>query len=208
MSNRAWPFGDLQLFGYDFICADPPWAFELYSAKGEKKSAQAHYDCMSLEDIKALPVDHLAGKDCLLFLWCTWPMLREGFKVMDAWNFKYVSGGHWAKKTVNGKQAFGTGYRLRSASEPFLLGTIGNPETSKSARNAIEGVVREHSRKPEEAYTWAETYMPNARRVELFSRQPRSGWETWGHEAQKFAKAAGGYNDLDKIVLKNDSFGL
>ncbi len=181
-----WPFGDLQMFGYDLIVADPAWKFELYSSKGEKKSAQAQYDCMDLDAIRALPVDQLAGGDCLLFLWCTWPMLREGFEVMEAWKFKYVSGGHWAKKTVNGKLAFGTGYRLRSASEPWLLGTIGNPETSNSARNAIEGVVREHSRKPEEAYKWAETYMPNARRCELFSRQTRPGWDTFGFERKKF----------------------
>ena len=176
------------MFGYDLVFADCPWAFELYSERGQKKSAQAQYDCMSLEDIKALPVDQLAGKDCLLFLWATWPMLPQAFEVMEAWKFKYVSGGHWAKKTTKGKLAFGTGYRLRSASEPWLIGTIGNPTTSKSARNAIEGAVREHSRKPEEAYKWCESYMPNARRVELFSRMPRPGWESWGDQQNHFVQ--------------------
>jgi N6-adenosine-specific RNA methylase IME4 len=182
----TWPFGNLQMFGYDMIVADPPWSFELYSEKGEKKSAQAQYDCMSLDDIKRLPVSHLAAPDCCLFMWATWPMLPQCLEVLKAWGFRYVTGGHWHKLTASGKQAFGTGYRVRCASEPWFIGLTGNPTTSRSLRNAIEGVVREHSRKPEEAYTWAEQYIPNARRVELFSRQERPGWEVWGNESQKF----------------------
>jgi N6-adenosine-specific RNA methylase IME4 len=181
-----WPFSALQPFGYELIMADPPWRFDLYSSKGEAKSAQAQYDCMSLDDIKALPVADLAAPDSCLFLWGTWPMLPQALEVMKAWHFKYVTGGHWHKLTATGKQAFGTGYRVRCASEPWLLGTIGNPATSRSLRNAIEGATREHSRKPEEAYVWAEKYMPHARRVELFSRQSRAGWDVWGNETNKF----------------------
>ena len=54
----------------------------------------------------------------------------------------------------------------------------------------IEGVVREHSRKPEEAYAVAEVYVPNARRLDLFSRQTRDGWDNWGNEATKFDEVA------------------
>jgi len=28
--------------------------------------------------------------------------------------------------------------------------------------------------------------MPDAKRLELFSRQTREGWDTWGHQAEKF----------------------
>ena len=182
------PFYNLQPLKYNFIMADPPWQFELFSEKGEQKSAQAHYQCSSLEDIKALPVSHLASGDCLLMLWATWPMLREAIAVMEAWGFTYKTGGDWHKITRNGKQHFGTGYVLRNASEPFLIGTLGNPVTSKSCRTSIPGVVREHSRKPEEAFAWAEKLMPTAWRLELFSRQQREGWDCWGDEVNKFDK--------------------
>lgn len=182
----TWPFGNLQMFGYDLIMADCPWTFELYSDKGEKKSAQAQYDTMSIDELKALPVDQLASGDAVLFMWATWPLLPQAMEVMAAWKFAYVSGGVWHKKTRNGLTAFGTGYRLRSASEPWLLGIIGNPETSRAHRNVIEGLIREHSRKPEEAYQWAESYMPNARRADLFARQSRAGWDGWGNELTKF----------------------
>jgi N6-adenosine-specific RNA methylase IME4 len=90
------------------------------------------------------------------------------------------------------KQAFGTGYVLRCAGEPFLIGTIGNPRTARNVRSVIEGPIREHSRKPEEAYAEAEKLMPRARRADLFSRQTRPGWTSWGNEAGKFDGLEGG----------------
>src|SRR5262249_39991757 len=150
--------------------------------KGHGKSAQRHYSCMGLDDIKALPVSQLAEPNCLLFMWATFPMLPQALDVMDAWNFEYKTGGAWHKKTKHGRTAFGTGYRVRSACELWLIGTIGNPGTSKSHRNIFEGEVREHSRKPEESFEWMETYMLGARRAELFSRTTRTGWDAWGAE--------------------------
>ena len=182
----TWPFGDLQPLSYDLIMADCPWSFELYSEKGQAKSAQAKYACMSVEDIAALPVGHLAKKDAVLFMWATFPMLTDALLVMRSWGFRYCTGGAWQKRTVNGKPAFGTGYRLRSSVEPWLIGVVGRPITSRSHRNMIDGLARQHSRKPDEAYRWCESYMPHARRADLFAREKREGWEAWGNEVGKF----------------------
>ena len=172
--------------GFDLIMADPPWSFATFSDKGHKKSAQAHYTCASLDWIKALPVADLAAPDCLLWLWATNPMLPQAFEVLTGWGFTFKTAGHWVKMGSSGKLAFGTGYILRSAGEPFLIGTIGKPKTSRSVRSVILGPRREHSRKPNEAFAAAEALMPDARRIELFSRQPRDGWTVWGDEAEKF----------------------
>lgn len=180
------PFKGLARDGYDLIMADPPWHFRVYSENGIAKSPQAHYDCMDLEAIQRLPVAQLASSNCLLWLWATNPILDKAFDVMAAWGFTFKTAGTWVKRTSGGGLAFGTGYHLRSANEPFLIGTIGNPETTNSVRSAIEGVVREHSRKPEEAFAAAEQLMPNARRIELFSRQPRPGWTGWGDQSNHF----------------------
>lgn len=189
--------------GYDLIMADPPWKYRLRSPKGEKKSYAKHYGAMTFAEIAALPVGELAARDCVLFLWCTWPLLlyvgndQRGFdghdasrsrvgEVMHAWGFRYGTGGCWLKRTRHGKVAFGTGYRARSACEPFLIGIKGNPKTSRSERNLIEGLAREHSRKPDEAFAWCRRYMPGGRFVELFSRESRPDFDTWGYEAGKF----------------------
>lgn len=183
------PFAGLPWGSYDLIMADCPWRFELYSALGEAKSAQAHYECMSLDEIKALDVQQLAARDCLLFLWATNPMLDQAFEVLRAWRFKFKTAGSWEKITVRGNQAFGPGYILRTSNEPYLIGTIGSPETTNSVRSSFRGVAREHSRKPEEGFAHAEKLMPNARRIELFSRQSRPGWDNWGDQSNHFEDA-------------------
>jgi N6-adenosine-specific RNA methylase IME4 len=189
VAGAAPPFSGLRAGGYDLIMADPPWLFKLHSAKGEAKSAQAHYRCMDLAAIKALPVAGLAAPDCLLWLWATNPMLPAAFEVLTAWGFAFKTAGHWSKKTKYGHQAFGTGFILRGAGEPFLIGTRGAPKTSRTVRSVVEGPVRGHSRKPDEAYAAAELLMPEARRADLFARQTRPGWTAWGDETTAFDPA-------------------
>lgn len=154
------------------------------------KSPQAHYETMTLDDIKRLPVAGLAAPDCLCWLWATAPMLHLQIGVLEAWGFEFKTSGVWVKTTVNDKIAFGTGYVLRNAHEPFLIGTRGNPETTRATRSVIMGRVRDHSQKPEEAYRAAEQLMPAARRVEIFSRTNRKGWDTWGDERGTLGEAA------------------
>ncbi|MEF2073514.1 MT-A70 family methyltransferase [Consotaella aegiceratis] len=185
-----WPFQGLEPRGHDLIMADPAWSFELYSTKGEGKSAQAHYRCMTLDAIKALPVCDLAADDCVLWLWATNPMLPQAIETVASWGFTFKTAGAWGKTTSGGKLAFGTGYILRSSHEPFLIATRGEPKTTRSVRSLIMAPVREHSRKPEEAYREAERLMPRARRVELFSRASRAGWMAWGNEVGKFDQEA------------------
>lgn len=174
--------------GFDLLMVDPPWSFATRSAKGvTAKGAGGQYGLMSLDAIKALPIAQaLAADNALCWLWATNPMLPQAFDVLAAWGFEFKTAGHWSKKTRHGKQAFGTGYILRCAGEPFLIGTRGRVRTSRSVRSVIEGPVREHSRKPDEAFAEAERLMPEARRIEIFSRQPRPGWVGWGNEAQRF----------------------
>jgi N6-adenosine-specific RNA methylase IME4 len=188
---------------YDLIMADPPWPTKMRSPKGEKKSSVAIYGAMTFEDIAALPVGALAKRDCALWLWVTLPLLLDGGDpkrhfidhdaarspvgaVMKAWGFRYVSAVPWLKRRSKGGLAYGTGYRFRSACELILVGIKGSPKTSRRERNFIDGLAREHSRKPEEGYAMAERWLPGGRYCELFSRTPRVGWDTWGEQAGHF----------------------
>jgi N6-adenosine-specific RNA methylase IME4 len=184
--NDAWPFSNLVPRSYGLIAADPAWTFKLYSAKGGKKSPQAHYACMSLGDIKALPVADLAQDDCWLMLWTSAPMLDQAFDVISAWGFTYKSRTAWRKTTINGKQAMGPGYIVRTMHEDILIGTRGKPKRDKAFPSIFDGLRREHSRKPERFYELAERFAPDARRLDLFSRQSRVGWASFGNEASKF----------------------
>lgn len=186
-------FEEIPLFTYDLVMADPPWLFECRTGRGYHKSAQNHYDCMRIEDIKALPVGNLVGPHSLLWLWAINPMLDLALDVLRAWGFKFKTAGHWAKIGKSGKQHFGPGYILRGAGEPFLIGTIGSPKTiSNSVRSVVVAPVRDHSRKPDEAYNACEALMPSARKLDLFSRQRRAGWDVFGNEWDKFEGSGDG----------------
>lgn len=183
-----WPFGSLRPAHYNVVLADPPWSFATYSAKGHKKTAHAQYGCLSIQDIKQLPVSQLVAPDCALFMWATQAMIPEAMDTLQAWGFKFVSMGTWAKQSSTGKKwAFGTGYRFRSAAEFYILGMRGNlKQNTRSVRNLIVAPVREHSRKPDELREDIEKMFPGLPSCELFGRAPALGWDIWGNQSDLF----------------------
>ena len=80
-------------------------------------------------------------------------------------------------------------YTVRFAHEYLLWfykkGNIILPDKDK--RGAFSTVLREnskrhHSQKPECAYQMLETFFPQAKKLELFARAERDGWDQWGNE--------------------------
>lgn len=182
-----WPFGDLTPLKYRVILADPPWYFKNWSAKGEVKNPVSHYSCMTLAEIQELPVGQLAAPDCLLVLWATAPMLPQAIATVKAWDFTYKTAGAWAKRSkTGGAWAFGTGYILRSAAEFWLVGTLGHPKPgSRSVRNLIEAPIGDHSQKPYQMHDMIEQLVPHGPYCELFARERRRDWDSWGLEVDK-----------------------
>lgn len=173
---------------YDLIMCDPPWRFKTRSAKGiTAKGAGGQYQTMTFDDLAALEIP--AAENCLLWLWATNPMLPQAFELLSLWGFTFKTAGHWAKMTRHNKQAFGTGYIFRCAGEPYLIGTKGKIKTTRSVRSVVIGKVREHSRKPDEAYDAAERLIPDARRLDMFARERREGWASWGDQVDHFPVA-------------------
>jgi len=73
--------------------------------------------------------------------------------------------------------------------EPILLCTNGSPDVP-ALPSLFDGVAREHSRKPDEFYAMVEKATRGACRCDLFSRQERQGWDSWGDQTSHFAEAA------------------
>lgn len=176
---------------YDIILADPPWS---YSNSGQNGAAAKHYatmtetaicDFLETEKIKT-------GPNAVLFLWVTNPLLPAGLAVMEAWGFEYKTNLAWVKETVThvgGKEKrsikFGTGFYFRGAHELLLLGVKGKgmlPEV-RNVRSVLMAEAMIHSQKPEEVYDAIEAMYPNGRRIELFARHIRYGWDRLGLEA-------------------------
>ena len=171
---------------YNVIYCDPPWAYRVWSQKGNGRSAESHYSTMSLEDIKALPVGGLAEKNCALFMWITFPLLNEAFNVLDAWGFTYKSVAFvWVKQNKKTPSLFwGMGYWTRANAELCIVATKGSPKRqSRRVHQVILSPIEEHSKKPDEARNRIVELMGDVPRIELFARQKTPGWDVWGNEA-------------------------
>jgi N6-adenosine-specific RNA methylase IME4 len=169
---------------YQIILADPPWN---YVDQGCQGTMANHYAGMKIDDICKLPVGGLADRDCVLFLWATYPMLPEALKVIEAWGFKYKSiAFQWVKlNKKNGKPFYGLGRWTRGNTEPCLLATKGNPKRfSAAVFQLIQQPLTRHSEKPQEARDKIIQLMGDLPRIELFARQKTEGWDVWGNEVE------------------------
>lgn len=190
--STSWPFGSIPMFSQRVIHIDPAWSYEMWSDKGYEKSPQAHYDCLTMDELKALPVGHLAAPEAVLVMWGVFPMMPQALELMAHYGFQFKTGGAWAKQSPTGRKwAFGPGYVLRGAAEFYIIGTLGNPSTkSKSVRNLIVAPRREHSRKPDQIFADIEALWDGPY-IDIFGRQQRAGWTVWGREADKFDEFPG-----------------
>ena len=194
------PFHNLPRGHYGAIYADPPWSFEVWSKDtGNGRSAESHYSTMTMRQIARLPVDELAAKDCVLFMWACWPSIADALKIIDAWGFTYKTCGFDWMKADNTQPNFfqddlpaqvGMGYWTRANTEPCLLAVRGKPKRlNADVRMGIIAPRREHSRKPEGVHGRIERLVAGPY-LELFARAPRTGWDVWGNQTDKFAEAA------------------
>jgi site-specific DNA-methyltransferase (adenine-specific) len=107
-------------------------------------------------------VQDIAAKDCTLFLWATYPTIKDALTLIEAWGFQYKTlGFQWVKLNKSGKgHFFGLGHWTRGNTEPCLIAVKGKP---KRASNKVSQLafspVREHSRKPDEVRSRIEELM-------------------------------------------------
>lgn len=162
---------------FKVIYADPPWDIQQKGARG----AAQHYDLMTLDRIKNMPVADLADDNATLLLWVTNGALPAGLEVMKAWGFEYKTNAAWDKYYM------GLGLYFRGSHELLLHGTRGKaPFKFRGQRSTLQFPRQEHSRKPEEMIPLIERVLDGPY-LELFARQrPNShrDWSVWGNEIE------------------------
>jgi len=172
---------------YQIILADPPWKFKVWCfGTGRGRLPDDHYPTMALDDICSLPVRDIADKNCILFLWTTFPKLQESFHVIESWGFIYKSAGFvWVKTNKSGSYWMGLGYWARGNPEVCLLATKGHPHrVSKAVPQLVVTPRGKHSVKPDEVRDRIVQLMGDLPRIELFARQRVEGWDCWGNEVE------------------------
>lgn len=181
------------------VClADPPWHFSSNSDARPGRNARRHYRTMRLKEIAALPVADLMADDAALFLWVPGPLLVIGahLPILAAWRFKPSAMGFVFIKLKSGASslrfivpddlAIGNGHTTRKNAEFCVLARRGRSiRRSAAVHEVVFGPRREHSRKPDEIHERIERYAPGPY-FELFARQSRRRWTTWGDQATLF----------------------
>lgn len=146
-----------------------------------------------------------------VWLWVTNSFLPAGLWVMERMGFTYKTNWTWVKGVpcvacdsqgfdrggtgcpdcggtgmCPGSLQIGLGQYQRGSHELLLLGTRGNamlPATKDRLSSVIVAPRTRHSAKPQAAYDLIERVSPGPR-LEMFARDPRVGWTTWGNEAK------------------------
>ena len=166
---------------YNIIYADPAWQ---YFESGNKNQSN-HYETMSIDDICKLPIKEIADENCILFLWVTFPILQESFKVIENWGFKYSTCGfNWVKKNkIADTNFFGCGAWTRANSELCLIATKGQVlRLDNTISQVLETPIEQHSKKPNITRELITRLVGELPRIELFSRNATDGWDAWGNE--------------------------
>lgn len=163
---------------YRIVYADPPWEYGNSMPSYFTEQAD-HYQLMSLDEICSLNIRNITEENAVLFLWVTSPILRDSFRVVDAWGFNYKTSFIWDKVKHN------MGHYNSVRHEILLVCTKGSctPDNIKLF-DSVQTVERtEHSVKPEIFRNIIDTLYTNGRRIELFARSKAEGWDVFGNEA-------------------------
>jgi len=171
------PFSDDKK--YRVIYADPPWSYGNKLTEGYG-AAENHYPTMSIDELCALPVADMTNGNAVLFLWTTSPLLKESFKVIDAWGFKYKTSFVWDKVRHN------MGHYNSVRHEFLLVCTKGSctPDVSKLFDSVVVCERSDkHSEKPEVFREMIDTLYTRGNKIELFARKSVPGWDVWGNQA-------------------------
>jgi site-specific DNA-methyltransferase (adenine-specific) len=171
---------------YQIIYADPPWSYNDKASAG-KRGACYKYPVLDTNGICALPIGGLADENCTLFMWATFPMLPDAFRVMAAWGFSYKTAAFvWVKTNKKADtDFFGMGNWTRANAEIVLLGIKGKPKRIvASVRQIVRTPIMRHSEKLDEVRERIVALMGDLPRIELFARERVSGWDAWGNEIE------------------------
>ncbi len=165
---------------YQIIYADPPWKYNNVRTGGSLKSgAASHYPTMDIKSIATLPVQQIADKNSVCFLWATVPLLPEALFVLNRWGYRYKTALFWRKI-----MSLGMGFWFRGQVEILLLGTKGKVKAFRIQKsNFVQAKAGKHSQKPQEFRELLEEIKLQPR-IELFAREKTDGWDVWGNEVE------------------------
>lgn len=177
---------------YQIIYTDPPWE----QGKSGKKKARPNssggkldYPTMNLQDIKELHkyvVENLCEEKHNVFMWTINKYLVEAQRMMEELGYRLHARIVWNKNT-----GMSPAYTVRFQTEYLLWfykkSNMLTPcqETRGKYPDIFTESVKRHSQKPNCAYEMIEDMFPGVAKLELFARNTREGWDSFGNEIRE-----------------------
>ena len=173
------------------VVIDPPWDYGIerarIGARNRRNAAAAqHYSTLSVDQLADMDVPSLLEPGGHLWLWVTNTGLAEGWHLplFTAWRVRPVTVVTWVKQG-----APTLGQYARGTTEHAILavnGWHGKPASPAEATHiapdgaTLTAAKRAHSVKPGAFGDLVEQLKPDGPWCELFARQQRLGWTSWG----------------------------
>lgn len=170
---------------FGVIYGDYPWKYD-NSDQHEGSRGHMGYPPMTMDEIlaHAREAAKRAAADAIIALWVTNLYIPQIGRVLEAYGAEHRTMWTWVKNKA------GVGTWSRGQTEHLVIASIGEPvHTLNEVSTVLHAAVREHSRKPDEAAELLAKHCAGPF-LELFAREPREGWTTWGAEVDKFATEA------------------
>ena len=184
---------------YNLIVIDPPWKVKKIRNKQRPNQIEMDYPLMDNEEIKELPINEIAEENSYCFLWTTQKYLFQAKEILENWGFNHLLTMVWEK--TYGVSAGMPLYGFRWNAEFILVGTKGK-KVMFPKRKLIPSVFQaeniRHSEKPQLFYDLISQL--GEKRIDLFARKKRHGWDVWGNEVESDIdlKQGGGLNSSHK----------
>lgn len=184
---------NIQLNKYSIIYTDPAWP----QRKGNLRSCRPNqgkdldYQTCSMQEIKdihEIAFKHTTNKHNV-FMWTIDKYLIETEQFMK--ELGYVPHARFIWDKGNG---VAPAFTVRFSHEYLIWfykpGNILLPD--KNMRGKYTTVLREpatvHSHKPDVAYKMIDDMFPNVKKLELFARNTKKGWDSWGNQIDMFGE--------------------
>lgn len=184
---------------YNIIYCDPPWSYDNNKSNNSKLGGKT-YELLTLEELKAININKIADRNCLLFMWVTMPKILDAMIVINSWGFEFVTVPFvWIKLNrsgcVNtiGKSIYiqngiysGLGHWTNGNAEFIMLARKGKAaRIKKDIKQIVFEPIQNHSEKPEVFRMKIHELVGRLPSVELFARKQSfkrfiDGWKATG----------------------------
>jgi N6-adenosine-specific RNA methylase IME4 len=174
---------------YGTVVIDPPWPMQKIERDVRPNQvAPLDYPTMDYDALRAFrtKIADMVTDDCHVFMWTTQKFLPMALRLFEDYGVKYVLTMVWHKP--GGFQPVGL---PQYNCEFVIYGRIGSPIFIDTTQFncCFDGARKEHSRKPDEFDALIKRVTSDGR-IDVFSREQRIGFDSYGNEVSRFHEAA------------------